>query len=392
MGTEIPFAQHVFDATRAKHSVLQLESFLFLDSESSGDIGVTTLAEGTTNSLFKVSRQGTSPTGVIETVLIKVYGDGAEITIDRNKEITVHKLLSDKGLAPLLLVRFENGHAYQYLPGMPCSTEGMRNETVWRGVARELARWHATLPLVRLDTPEDVVQYKPSIWSTAKKWLHSLPGRTAEQRALKGQLDGEFQYVAKTLLSSGPPEPLVLGHGDLLSGNIIMQDSNSNSVPSIKFIDYEHATYCPPAFELANHFAEWTGFDCDYNLIPTTSTRRDFIREYLQTRQDLSKGQDDTDLSKGRDGTEIVVPSRVAEAEVERVMSEVDAFRGFPGFYWGLCALIQAEASTGSIDFDYAGYATKRLAEYWGWRGRDGTDLGKFNADVSLREDKWAAV
>lgn len=69
-------------------------------------------------------------------------------------------------------------------------------------------------------------------------------------------------------------------------------------------------------------------------MIPTTSTRRDFIREYLQTRQDLSKGQDDTDLSKGRDGTEIVVPSRVAEAEVERVMSEVDAFRGFPGFYW----------------------------------------------------------
>ncbi|KAH7143475.1 kinase-like domain-containing protein [Dactylonectria macrodidyma] len=392
MDTEIPFVQHVFDTAQAKHSVLQLASFLFQDGAPSGDIRITTLAEGTTNSLFKVSRRGTSPAGAVETVLVKVYGDGTDITIDRNKEITVHKLLSDNGLAPLPLVRFENGHAYQYLPGTPCSTEAMRDETVWRGVARELARWHVSLPIMKHDSPEAVIQFEPSIWSTAKKWLHNLPIRTAEQRALKEQLDIEFQHLVKTLFSSSSPESLVLGHGDLLSGNIIIQDSDSDNALSIKFIDYEHATYCPPAFELANHFAEWTGFNCDYNLLPTTSTRREFIREYLQTCQDLSRGPNDSGLNKGRDSTDIAVPSRIAEAEIERVMAEVDAFRGFPGFYWGLCALIQAEASTGSIDFDYAGYATKRLAEYWAWRGRDGTDLGKISADVSLREEKWAAL
>lgn len=86
-----------------------------------------------------------------------------------------------------------------------------------------------------------------------------------------------------------------------------------------------HATYCPRAFELANHFAEWAGFQCDYNLLPTTSTRLAFIRDYLQTHHDIVRERD------GADGS---LPSRVTQAEVDRVMAEVDTFRGFPGFYW----------------------------------------------------------
>lgn len=56
----------------------------------------------------------------------------------------------------------------------------------------------------------------------------------------------------------------------------------------------------------------------------------------------------------------------------------------------GLCALIQAETATGSIDFDYSGYAEKRFAEYRAWRTveegrRDGGEL-------PLREQRWAAA
>jgi hypothetical protein len=86
-----------------------------------------------------------------------------------------------------------------------------------------------------------------------------------------------------------------------------------------------HSTYCPRAFELANHFAEWTGFECDYNLLPTTSTRLAFIRGYLLAHHDIVRE---------RDGTDGTLPPRVTQAEVDRVMAEVDAFRGFPGFYW----------------------------------------------------------
>jgi ethanolamine kinase len=52
----------------------------------------------------------------------------------------------------------------------------------------------------------------------------------------------------------------------------------------------------------------------------------------------------------------------------------------------GLCALIQAETATGTIDFDYAGYAAKRFAEYEDWRSvREGNSLS-----LPLREKVWS--
>jgi len=52
----------------------------------------------------------------------------------------------------------------------------------------------------------------------------------------------------------------------------------------------------------------------------------------------------------------------------------------------GLCALIQAETATGTIDFDYAGYAQKRFAEYEAWRQVQDSDIPR----MPLREEIWA--
>ena len=73
---------------------------------------------------------------------------------------------------------------------------------------------------------------------------------------------------------------------------------------------------------------------------------------------------------------------------VDRLFNEVERFRGIPGFYWGIWALIQATIS--QIDFDYAAYAEIRLGEYWAWREEvDGTraNAGK---EMPLRERRWA--
>lgn len=49
---DIPFVQHVFDASDAKASIIQLAPFLFQDSRSiDGEIRVATLTEGTTNAV-----------------------------------------------------------------------------------------------------------------------------------------------------------------------------------------------------------------------------------------------------------------------------------------------------------------------------------------------------
>ncbi|KAF7562287.1 hypothetical protein G7046_g1879 [Stylonectria norvegica] len=380
---DVPFIRHHFDTAETRGSILQLAPLLFPSwTPGNADIQATLLTEGTTNTLIKVSwkRHGLKSKNDNQSVLVKVYGEGTDITIDRNKEIRLHKHLADHGLASSLLVRFSNGHAYKFISGKPCSVGDLSHEQIWRAVARELARWHTLLPLAKQDTSTDVLNFEPSVWSTARNWLDALPNKTDRQRSQRDHLEAEFEFLVAKLLKSNTHEPMVLGHGDLLCGNVIVQEQVSGDAASVKFIDYEHATYCPRAFELANHFSEWAGFDCDYDLLPTMSTRRQFIGEYLQMQDTIRKEQN-------ADGAD--APRIVAAEDIDQVMAEVDGFRGFPGFYWGLCALIQAEASTGSIDFDYAGYAEKRLAEYWAWRKQDDRESG-IDQEMQLREDKWA--
>lgn len=159
----------------------------------------------------------------------------------------------------------------------------------------------------------------------------------------------------------------------------------------MSFIDYEYATLCPAAFDIANHFAEWGGFSCDYSVLPTRSQRRAFIEEYLATFSRHSPGPtmeeiEGSDDSEQTDGSERSSHPEGVEVISERqLFEEVDLFRGIPGLYWGVWGLIQAGIS--HIDFDYGSYAEVRLSEYWAWRAeRDGSREGK----MPERERRWA--
>lgn len=74
--------------------------------------------------------------------------------------------------------------------------------------------------------------------------------------------------------------------------------------------------------------------------------------------------------------------------EARLLFDEVDAFRGIPGFYWGIWALIQAKIS--QIDFDYAAYAEVRLGEYWAWRAEESGTREALGEEMPLRERRWA--
>lgn len=159
----------------------------------------------------------------------------------------------------------------------------------------------------------------------------------------------------------------------------------------MSFIDYEYATPCPAAFDIANHFAEWGGLSCDYSVLPTRSQRRAFIEEYLAdySRHSLGTKLEETDGSDDSDRTNTSTRSSKREEGIEvsesKLFDEVDLFRGIPGLYWGVWALIQAEIS--QIDFDYGSYAEVRLGEYWAWRAeQDGSREG----EKPPRERRWA--
>ena len=170
----------------------------------------------------------------------------------------------------------------------------------------------------------------------------------------------------------------MFAHCDLLSGNVIIQpnlsgNSASGEPETVSFIDYEYATPSPAAFDIANHFAEWGGFDCEHHLLPTQSQRLDFIREYVRSYFTHLKGDNSTVDE---------------EVEARQLFAEVDIFRGIPGFYWGIWALIQATIS--QIDFDYASYAEVRLGEYWAWREESEGSREAAGKEIPVREKRWA--
>ncbi|KAI0025345.1 protein kinase-like protein [Xylariomycetidae sp. FL0641] len=377
--------------------------------------------DGITNTLLKAvnRRAGLSDEDVDrEAVLLRAYGHGTDVLIDRHRETQNHELLMRYGLAPELLARFSNGMLYRFLRGTPCQPHDMRVRPVYLAVARRLAQWHARVPCLHETTSPakhngtsscshenreadglgaqtaasiDLVapgKPSPNVWTVMQKWILALPTKTEAQRSRQATLQKELTRLIQEL-SQRPglgKDGLVFAHCDLLCGNVIIEPkgpgtnttSDDETLMEVSFIDYEYATPSPAAFDLANHFAEWGGFDCDYSVLPTRAQRRDFIREYIRTYFSLVP---DSDSSNG-DSAEH------EERETQQLFDEVDTFRGVPGFYWGIWALIQATIS--EIDFDYAKYAEIRLGEYWAWREEIGGRREAEGHEIPLRERRWA--
>lgn len=192
-----------------------------------------------------------------------------------------------------------------------------------------------------------------------------------------------------SLLSLLTTIQLVFAHCDLLSGNVIVAPTPSSSTSSttgqpiatVNFIDYEYATPSPAAFDISNHFAEWGGFECDFSQLPNRTQRLLFIREYISSYN--------AHMSSKTPASTLWTPAQESE-QVKILFDEVDVFRGVPGFYWGIWALIQNEIS--QIDFDYKAYAEVRLGEYWGWRDEVDGSRAQEGREMGTREKRWAEL
>ncbi|KAH0360905.1 kinase-like protein, partial [Aureobasidium melanogenum] len=390
-----------YDHTDSERSALRLIYTLCPDWEhDEGPVELIPFTEGITNTLMKAvkKRPGYTQQDIdSDAILLRAYGKGTDVLIDRERETRSHSLLAGRGLAPPLFARFENGLLYKYIAGDVCSPEDLRRPDVYRAVARRLGQWHSTLPIAAIsslqtlqeqnDVADDShIQHhtdeagnkrpKPSLWTVMQEWINALPVATQKEKERRDMLQRELTHLSNEL--GGTPGldgyDYIFAHCDLLSGNVIVHPGQREGGKglTVSFIDYEYATPAPAAFDIANHFAEWGGFDCDYTALPTRSQRADFIAQYLASYRNFAPVSD---------------PETI-EREKQQLISQVDTFRGLPGFYWGIWSLIQAEIS--QIDFDYASYADIRLGEYWAWKAEQDGSRQREGREPTLREKRWA--
>lgn len=358
------------------------------------DITVKRLTGGITNMLLSCSHLSTN-----QTLLMRVYGQGTNLIIDRNREFVSHLVLNSIKLAPPIHARFLNGLIYGYLPGRSLEPNELSNGAVYPFIAQQLGNWHSRINCEYIeDGVEKLRKYTAglkkqyemqtttksklpkkekkhsklinNIWDLIEDWILIVPENEALVEIFSKNLKDkevncenirdtileEFRWLRLTLKSS-TKSSVVVSHCDLLSGNIIIPEDldltkniTLKNLPSldknpIQFIDYEYMLPAPRAFDIANHFAEWQGFDCNRSLIPEPSATNEVMVEWCKA---------------------YLNDSTTLEEKVNSLIDEISCYYGMPGFYWGIWAMIQSELST--IDFNYAHYSELRLQEYWLWK------------------------
>lgn len=352
------------------------------------EISIKFLTGGITNMLLSCSWKTT-------TVLMRVYGQGTNLIIDRHREFILHLVLNSLQLAPPVHARFSNGLVYGYLPGRSLEPLELYHPALYPLIAQQLGNWHQRVSSTDIeDGVEKLRRYaiaikkrrslqllpvlmaenskkkkKPrkktinNVWELLHDWIDVVPLNLALQHSFKHS-DGDNTDLREVVrqeldwlqakLTHNNPSPTVSAHCDLLSGNVIIPTdfafTEEQTLPKItnnpiQFIDYEYMLPAPRAFDIANHMAEWQGFQCDRSAIPAPSIDNPvmvkWVRSYLNNLKATTE-------------------------EVQPLIDEIALFYGMPGFYWGIWAMIQSEIS--QIDFDYANYGKLRLQEYWDWK------------------------
>lgn len=195
---------------------------------------------------------------------------------------------------------------------------------------------------------------------------------------------------------------VVFGHNDLLSGNVLISEPEhgehegalSPTVPRgrVQLIDYEYAGFNYFAFDVANHFCEHCGFEFVLSQLPGREAQYDWFRAYLRQRgirvptrasykDEVSQASSQSAGSGSASGEASAAPHSAAEGEDDVSAAFLDELymwvnRSVPlsDAFWGLWAVLQARHS--AIDFDFIGYAQRRLSalhghvrEFWGTPG-----------------------
>lgn len=193
--------------------------------------------DGITNTLIKATnhREGLSHEELDrDAVLLRAYGHGTDILIDRHRETQNHELLMEVGLAPQLLARFQNGMLYRFIRGAVTHPNDLRRPAIYSAVARNLAQWHVRVPCVaetvhrypngtvkgsadthgstdslenghndaaRLAAIDGIAPGKPvpNVWTVMQKWIFALPTVTVDQRARQAALQEELKRLVAEL-------------------------------------------------------------------------------------------------------------------------------------------------------------------------------------------------
>ncbi|KAK1282636.1 hypothetical protein QJS10_CPB22g01152 [Acorus calamus] len=251
---------------------------------------------------------------------------------EKDTLLTAIGYLSAAGFGAKLLGVFGNGIVQSFIDARTLSPSDMSKPKLATKIARQLHKFH------EVDVPGS---REPQLWSDMFKFLERASRLQFDDSEKQAKYETiSFKEIHGTItelkdLTDLLNAPVVFAHNDLLSGNLMLNEYEDK----LYFIDFEYGSYSYRGYDIANHFNEYAGFECDYSLYPDKGAQYHFFRNYLS---------DD--------------PEEVPDNDLEALYVETNTFMLASHLYWALWALIQAKVSP--IDFDYLEYFFLRYNEY----------------------------
>ncbi|RKP12499.1 kinase-like domain-containing protein, partial [Piptocephalis cylindrospora] len=281
--------------------------------------------------------------------ILRIYGSNADLIVSRVREMLWLERLSANGVGSAMLGTFENGRLEAYLPSHTLTDTDIRVPDTSRTIAREMRRLHDLISFYppgqtdreggerALEWRRCVDSWLPEVIQVIDSSLQSgfLSQELASQLDLPSLPHLIDQYRS---IAHNHPSSTVVSHNDLQYGNLLRLYKDN----SIVLVDFEYAGYNPMAYDIANHFNEWTA---DYygptpHLLneakyPTREERLSFLLAYAN---------DDVQ-------------------EANTLDDRIRVWRGASHLFWGLWGLLQTGRDD-VADFDYFAYGLGRICQF----------------------------
>ena len=307
------------------------------------EIVVTQVQGGITNILYLIVNKSLKPREN-RSLLVRVFGKKTDLMIDRNRDNGVMRMLSDLDFGPPCHGFFSNGRVEGFYESY-CALKpsDMSKPSIMPLIAPELARMHS-LPVADHPNSKLIGPKSASLWHTIDSWLEKIKNevnfghvkkggsavgaveseiastKEAEKKRTLELLDvnlmaKEIRWLKSILPTpddaaaaaaaggskeEGQPEvepkagearrtaaiaftdAVVFSHNDALAGNILYDKTADGGRGDIKLIDFEYGSWNYRGFDIANHFCEFAGFDCDYfRGFPPREEQEAFVSAYI---------------------------------------------------------------------------------------------------------------
>lgn len=289
------------------------------------------LSGGITNSVYRLD----TPT---RKYIVRVFGNNTEEIIDRKHE--EENLMTIKFID--IFAKFGNGIVVSYIEGRSIDVLMMNDPFISSKIAEVVAKFHkVTYPLKKRESQSRENEIFKGIQKFMKgldpNYVDPVSGHKIDLRSINDR----YLALRKEIDEEMKDATICLCHNDLLSANILFDGEST-----VNLCDYEYSSYTWPEFDIANHFFEYCGFECDLSLFPTKEQQRRFVVLYLTV---LFDGVYDSGFFESEKGNRMI----------EKWLCRINLLVKLSCFFWGTWGFFQAIHS--EVNFPYFKYAETRI-------------------------------